>query len=282
MGRLSDVWQVERKDLSAFHRRTADLALDLQKQGWKVRHSQKNHLQFLAPDGVTTFATSNNEASYPIFLQKVESYWRAHPEHAPSTAKAKAKAPSRVQCPRPGCGKWFVDLDHLNVHINVDHEGLVRCPDCKYTHAQGRYVMLHRSQKHGYESPKKAQRKAAEARRKVKRQDHEAVEAVGIKVEHRYWQDNVVPSEPLMDTAEILANTTNREIHAALPRYDSESLGLKPVPAPEKPATTVRQISEKPWRDVPVEDILDMDVRALLYAYKAVGLQLRLQVRGNE
>ena len=88
-----------------------------------------------------------------------------------------------VPCPRPGCNRVYASLEQLNVHINVDHEHKVKCPDCDYYAGSQRLVNIHRSKKHGYESPGKAKRLAQEARRKVQQADIAAIEEIAARIE---------------------------------------------------------------------------------------------------
>ncbi|QDP44842.1 DNA binding protein [Microbacterium phage Araxxi] len=249
--------KLTRNDIKTFDGAATSLILEMGEAGWTGHlTSDGMHARMYSPDGLLQFTVSRNTYRKQAMANDRLAFerWRdAQPKKKP------AQQSTKVQCPRPGCGKWYVDLDALNDHINVDHENLFKCPDCHYAHRLKRAVALHRAQKHGYESPGKARRKELEAQRK-----HQPEPATDEEVFNDYaesWQHHDLGQVQIMDEREILS---------------IEPTTLKRLSAEEFAPPALEQ---NEWRDVPIKDILGMSVSDLMYAYKAVGLELRLQVR---
>ena len=167
-GTIGDRLALTRDDMRAWPGDTQDLIMQVQREGWSAYRTNNHHIKLLAPDGVTVLGVSTNKDSYRYTSEKVRKYKREHPTAAPAQP-AKARPTQKWPCPRPGCNKVYDTLDHLDLHIAVDHENLVKCPDCSYTHRLDRIVKIHRSKVHGYESPSKAGRLAAERKRAAKK-----------------------------------------------------------------------------------------------------------------
>lgn len=263
MPTIGESTSITRNNLLKFPEETKRLILELQKKGWRIFIDKNTHARLLAPDGVTTLGASTNDRAIGKIKALVSKYYAEHPE--PDVAPVRLQGASeKIQCPRPGCGRWFANFDFLDRHTHVDHEGLAICPEClKYYGKSERIVNMHRAREHGYESPTKAARKAAERRRK-----QEFVESIEV---HDSNFD-------LFDEQEILSIEPHKL------SYTAESLDLQPVPAPA-PVSVPQDQQPLPGNDMSWDDVtLTIGVRAsrlrnLINAYQAAGLEVRLQVR---
>ena len=164
MAEIGDSTSLRREDINDFPPQTIKLILQVQSKGWRAVRSNRNHVMLLAPDGESRFSASRNSNSWKFLKEDIARYERAHP----TVQAVETVATERWSCPRPECNKVYTSMDQLNAHIQADHEGLVKCPDCVHTAKNQRLLNLHRSKAHGYESPAKAGRLAAEAKRKRK------------------------------------------------------------------------------------------------------------------
>ena len=164
MAEIGDSTSLRREDINDFPPQTIKLILAQQSKGWRAVRSNRNHVMLLAPDGESRYSASRNSNSWKFLKEDIARYERDHPV----TATVKTVEVERVLCPRPDCVRAFGSLDQLNAHIQVDHENMVRCPDCVATFPDLRRMTVHRSRVHGYESPRKQARLAAEAKRKRK------------------------------------------------------------------------------------------------------------------
>ena len=169
-----------RNELRAFDTPSQDIILEMMADGWEGRRSAGSHVQ-LRNDLVNGSVSPGNKHNVN-YLRQLRNRGTAGsvavsavPQPA-APAKA-ATSPEKFKCPRPGCNRVYASLRQLSVHINVDHENKLRCPDCDYYGGSLRQVNLHRSKEHGYESPKKAQRLKAVAERKARVVDDAATEA---------------------------------------------------------------------------------------------------------
>ena len=262
MPSIGEATSITRADLLRFPKPTADIILSLQKNGWRVSINKNTHARLRAPDGVTIVGATTNKNSHVYLQQQVLKYNAGEPIEEP----AKATTSEKVRCPRPDCGKWFSDLDHLNIHINVDHENMAKCPDCEYTHRLSRIVQIHRSKSHGYESPSKARRKELARLRTQVAGDEAAFEnRTGEETQDELSQVQI------MDTAEILG------IEPVTRRID-ETVTM-PAPVEFDPPTMPLPGNDMSWESIRLDDLGNMTIDALLYVYQAAGLDLRLQVR---
>lgn len=200
---IGDLMKVTRTDIQDFPGDTIDLIIDLQKEGWRAQRSNRNHVMLFAPDGVTKYSASRNASSAKYLREDIARYKRgdkiltedelkeimdkeAVHDHdlkpygdegryrcticgGNTFTEADLPASQKFPCPHAGCQKFYTSQVKLNVHIAVDHEGYLKCPDCDEVRINERLLSIHRSRSHGYESPRKAQRKAQEANRAAKK-----------------------------------------------------------------------------------------------------------------
>ena len=171
MAEIGDSTSLRREDINDFPPQTIKLILEQQSKGWRAVRSNRNHVMLLAPDGKSRYSASRNGNSWKFLKEDIARYERAHP----TVQAVKTVATERWPCPRPECNKVYASMDQLNAHTQTDHEGLVKCPDCVYTAKNQRLLNLPRSRAHGYESPARAGRLAAAAKRKRKAKIEEAV-----------------------------------------------------------------------------------------------------------
>ncbi|URM86417.1 DNA binding protein [Microbacterium phage Gshelby23] len=254
--------KLTRNDIKTFDGAATSLILEMGEAGWTGHMTSDGaHVRMYSPDGLLQFTVSRNTYRKQAMANDRLAFerWRdAQPKKKP------AQQNTKVQCPRPGCGKWYVDLDALNDHINVDHEGLFKCPDCHYAHKLKRAVALHRAQKHGYESPSKARRKELEAQRKQPQPETpEQAEPA--------WARAELLTQQIMDTAEILS------IEPVTRRID-ETVTM-PAPVEFDPPIMPLPGNDMSWESIHLDDLGNMTLDTLLYVYQAAGLEMRVQVR---
>lgn len=162
---LGDQVQITRDDILDFSKGTIKLILELQKdKGWRAFRSSKNHVMLLAPDGVTRLGASRNNDATGYLQRAVRKYYEDKGEVEEAE---KVVAAEKFACPRPKCPKFFNTLDNLTIHINVDHEGKVKCPDCIETFEKPHVLGIHRAKAHGYVSPTRARRLELKAEREA-------------------------------------------------------------------------------------------------------------------
>lgn len=198
--KLGDILKVTRDDVQDFPGDTVDLIMDLQKEGWRAQRSNRNHVMLLAPDGVTRYSASRNASSAKYLAEDIARYKKGDKLDGVNDADIQEKVEhehdfspygnrmfrcsvcgetftekdrlimvaKKVPCPHTDCPRVFISQEKVNVHLAVDHEGHVKCPDCDETRENNRKLSIHRTHAHGYESPRKAQRKRQEAARREK------------------------------------------------------------------------------------------------------------------
>jgi hypothetical protein len=263
--------RLTRKDLNGFYKPTADLLLDLQEQGWRLKLGSNGHVVLFAPDGSFTFAAGKSENMFSVISSKARGWQAKNPPTRGPGVVLKGSS-EKVQCPRPGCGRWFANFDFLDIHTNVDHEGLVKCPDCVYYGKSDRIVKMHRAREHGYESPSKAARLAAKRLRE--QQPEPATDETVFNSYVESWQhEELLKQSPIMDKDEILSIEPHKL------SYTAESLDLKPVPPAPTTEAKPRQAQPK-WEDITASISARSDVlKSLIELYEIAGLEVRLQVR---
>ena len=259
--------RIKRYDIKTFDKAATSLILEMGEAGWTGHlTSDGMHVRMYSPDGAlqyTVSRTTYRKESMANGRLDFERWRDAQPK------QEKPVKTERWPCPRPDCNKTFVSLEKLSVHTNVDHEGLLKCPDCDYYHRKRSALNLHRANNHGYVSPTKHLRDA----RKLKPAQRALVD----------FDENRAAafSVQIMDEAEILA------IAAPAP-MTAEALELKPVPPVFTPSDTfIEAMGHKPiirdeWDAVHLDDITGMTLHQLLYVYASAGLELRLQVRKTQ
>ena len=208
-----------RNELRGFDTPSQDIILEMMADGWEGRRSVGSHVQ-LRNDLANGSVSPGNKHNVS-YLRQLRNRGTARSvavsavQQPAAPAKA-ATSPEKFKCPRPVCNRVYASLEQLSVHINVDHEHKLKCPDCDYYGDSLRRVNLHRSKEHGYESPKKAQRLKAVAERKARVVDDAAIEAPAEVVQP------AVPTveEPPVEQA-VPAETTAARV--------SQSLELAPI-----------------------------------------------------
>lgn len=165
MPSIGDQLLMQRSDLLTFPRKTVDLILEMQKEGWRGHRNAQGHVKMLAPDGKTHVMATQNPNS-PTYLRS------GYNQYKKKQGKEEMNSPSPKQaqkwpCARPTCPKVYATEQQLNTHIAVDHEKMLVCEytNCFETRANKQKLSLHMTAKHGYVSPRKAQRKKQEAAR---------------------------------------------------------------------------------------------------------------------
>lgn len=242
--------EMTRAELRAFDVAVQDLLIEMMGEGWTGRRSKGSHLQLQGPDLTTRGAISpsnRNNANYLRQLRSRGSVGSAKPAQLKVVVE-------KVNCPRPGCNKVYASLEHLNVHINVDHEHKLKCPDCDFYGNDTRQVNLHRSRHHGYESPKKQQRLEAEAKRKVQK----------------------LTGSPYAAGAEAIA-AVSAGIQAK-PAIDEELTALFEEPPVEQavPAETIVVVEAQSLELAPIRDLT---VAQLMAVAAAMGKTVEITVR---
>lgn len=209
--------EMTRVELRAFDSATQDLLIEMMGEGWTGRRSKGSHIQLQGPDLATRGAISPSNTSSVNYLRQLRNRGSVG-----SVKSAQPKlAVDKVKCPRPGCYKVYASLEQLNVHINVDHEHKLKCPDCDYYGDSTRQVNLHRAKHHGYESPKKAQRLKAKAKRETRQADIAAIEEIAARIEATPIDEELTAlfEEPQAEQA-VPAETTD---------VGTQSLELAPI-----------------------------------------------------
>lgn len=162
--KVGELLKVTRDDIQDFPGDTIQLIMDLQKEGWRAQRSNRSHVMLLAPDGVTKYSASRNANSAKYLSQDIAKYKRGETMHGePENIEEVKVQHEKFPCPHTDCPKQFVSQEKLNVHVAVDHEGYLKCPDCDEVRANNRALSQHRSRKHGYVSPRYKRRKELEA-----------------------------------------------------------------------------------------------------------------------
>ena len=173
---IGDSLELTPKDLNKFNKKMTDEILDAQKNGWRGHVNRQGHVSMLAPDGKDTVVVSANANAVNQLLLGINRYRRRVGEkvdEAKEIAKDKASVPQKWPCARPTCPKVYATEEQLNIHIAVDHEKRIKCPDCNETFKAPNVVGRHRQLKHGYVSPHKAKRLEQEANRAKKKLNEE-------------------------------------------------------------------------------------------------------------
>ena len=176
MPSIGDSLELTPKDLNKFNKKMTDEILDAQKNGWRGHVNRQGHVSMLAPDGKDTVVVSANANAVNQLLLGINRYRRRIGEkvdEAKEIAKDKASVPQKWPCARPTCPKVYATEEQLNIHIAVDHEKRIKCPDCNETFKAPNVVGRHRQLKHGYVSPHKAKRLEQEANRAKKKLNEE-------------------------------------------------------------------------------------------------------------
>jgi uncharacterized C2H2 Zn-finger protein len=181
--KLGDTLKVTRNDIQDFPGDTINLIMDLQKEGWRAQRSNRNHVMLLAPDGVSRYSVSRNANSSRYLAEDVRRYNAGESRVQMETEPMEDEVVTdtvKFTCPHTDCPRAYGTQEKLNVHIAVDHEGWLKCPDCDEVRQTKRLLSIHRAKKHGYESPRKAQRKNQEEARSIKK-----VEEALLRVDQR-------------------------------------------------------------------------------------------------
>ena len=167
---MKDEWHgIKPSDIKDCDGTSRSVLLQMAEHGWECRRSTGSHLQLRAPNGTRGTVSPNNKYNCNYLRQLFNRGGGAteFPKKGDPTVTPTIQDTVRVPCPRPGCPKVYASLIQLDTHIKVDHEHLVACSECDYWATNSRTLNLHRSKRHGYESPKKAERKRQEAARKA-------------------------------------------------------------------------------------------------------------------
>lgn len=200
--KVGEALKVTRDDIQDFPGDTIQLIMDLQKEGWRAQRSNRNHVMLLAPDGVSRYSASRNASSAKYLAEDVRRYKAGEERQPPEVEEEKTVVPAspKFPCPQKDCQKFYASQEKLNIHIAVDHEGYLKCPDCDETRADLRRLNIHRTRTHGYVSPRKAQRKQQEANREAVKAQLE--KSAGFREDFEKLQEKAEKSigrEKLMD-----------------------------------------------------------------------------------
>ena len=153
---------LQRSELSAFKKDVQDALLELSAEGWVGRRGKGSHLYLRSADRETSGVVSPGNKNNVNYLRQLRNRAAAPVKEASMPTIGETV---KVPCPRPGCNRVYASLEQLNVHINVDHEGRLKCPDCNETFAKANVLGQHRGLKHGYVSPTYEARKRQERKR---------------------------------------------------------------------------------------------------------------------
>jgi uncharacterized C2H2 Zn-finger protein len=277
---IGDSMQLRREDILDFPADTIKLILDMQKDGWRAQRSSKNHVMLLAPDGETRLGASRNPSSAKYLSEDLRRYNKAQGKEEVVPVKVKTVI-QKHSCPRPGCPKAFATEEALNVHIDVEHEGMIKCPDCNKTFFRASALGRHRQAIHGYVSPNRAKRLEQEAKRKEKDEEIEHSEhMVGIaEVMGNSSRAGLPPYEG--DLVETRTEGLLTRPHVDIKRVDPESVSIYIEPDPQD-VEHISFIDDRDSWTLDLEDILDMDIRTLARVLGAAGLKLELRTWKGE
>lgn len=220
--KVGEALKVTRNDIQDFPGDTISIIMDLQKEGWRAQRSNRSHVMLLAPDGVTKYSASRNANSAKYLAEDIARYKRGEKMKGESETSVEehkhrlfpygdngkyrcsicggntftegdleVSANPKIPCPVSDCNRFYVSQEKVNVHVAVDHEGYLKCPDCDEVRDTKQKLSLHRTSKHGYESPRRKRRKELEAEKVKAREEVLAATTEGSQ--------NVVANETKFD-----------------------------------------------------------------------------------
>jgi uncharacterized C2H2 Zn-finger protein len=175
--------KLTRDELRAFSHETTKIVLRLMAEGWTGRRSGSAHLRLLPPTGTDILSASTNANSAVYLQQEVDKWKKANGPSTPPPPRPSTAA-QKWPCPRPGCPKTYMSEEQLNDHTHLDHEKMLKCPECGEWFKRANTLGVHRAAKHGYQSPTYKQRKKAELKRNTRNADKLAIESIALKVEN--------------------------------------------------------------------------------------------------
>ena len=274
--------EMTRAELRAFDSATQDLLIEMMGEGWTGRRGKGSHIQLQGPDLATRGAISPSNTRNVNYLRQLRNRGSVG-----SVKPAQPKqAVDKVKCPRPGCYKVYASLEYLNAHINVDHEHKLKCPDCDYYGDSTRRVNLHRSKHHGYESPKKARRLEAQAKREARQADIAAIEETAAAIEATPIDPQIAVVEAERKEQKLTGSpyAAGQAAIAALfagppttSAIDEELTALFEVPTAEQavPAET----TDVKAQSLELAPIRDLTVAQLIAVAAAMGQTVEITVR---
>lgn len=169
MVKIGEALKLSRGDLGGYPQDTIKLIMDMQNDGWRATRSGSSHVVMMAPEGTHRITVSRNKNSAKFLSEDLKRYNAAR---GIDTKEEKEEVVVRVvtekhPCPRDSCPRAFNSEEALKVHVDVDHDGMLLCPEegCRETRETAQKMAIHRTHAHGYVSPRKAQRKKQEADR---------------------------------------------------------------------------------------------------------------------
>src|SRR6187402_2748032 len=196
---VGDLIKVTRDDIQDFPGDTIKLVLEMQKDGWRAQRSNRNHIMLFGPDGETRLSASRNADSARYLAEDLRKYNKANGKEE-KVVKVRTVS-QKFPCIKEDCNRTFNSAENLTLHVGLDHDGLIKCPDCNELAKDAKTLGRHRGIKHGYVSPRYAKRKAAEAKRE-KRDKAELFEVVD-SIPKKIVQGQILKDDEKYDTGAI-------------------------------------------------------------------------------
>lgn len=276
MATVGDVLKVSRDDIQDFPGDTIDLILEMQKEGWRAQRSNRNHVMLLAPDGETRFSASRNANSAKYLAEDRRRYNKAQGKEEVVPVKVK-RVTQKFPCPRDDCNRFFNSEENLKLHVEVDHEKRIKCPDCVETFAKAAGVGLHRRARHGYVSPGYAARKAKEAKRKSSEDADQDPNVIAFD-EMVSDMDQSVYSGVFKDPEiSVVATNLGYKSGDLLPNYHVGEDGVVTTIIEPKPLKEIDFLDERDSWTLNLDEVMDMDLRTIVKVLHAAGLKLELR-----
>lgn len=282
--KVGEALKVTRDDIQDFPGDTISIIMDLQKEGWRAQRSNRNHVMLLAPDGVTKYSASRNANSAKYLTEDIARYKRGETTHGePENIEEVKVQREKFPCPHTECPKQYASQEKLNVHIAVDHDGWVKCPDCDEVRATTRSLSHHRRSKHGYESPRYKRRKELEAE-KVKALD----EVLAATTE---GSQDVINDGTTFDEEFLEDHLRNYDGRPVLDIMDLRNLVPNDFPGLKRLAATTTNVDPEVVRTEDMEfidsrdswvlnhhNIIDRRIGTLEQILDAAGLRMEIRV----
>lgn len=283
MAKLGDLLKVERSDIQDFPRESVDMILYLQKKGWRAQRSNRNHVMLLAPDGETRFSVSRNANSARYLSEDIRRYENGDKLNGlgketleKMNTEVVEVVSKKFPCPQKDCPQSYISQEKLDVHIAVTHEGYLECPECDEIRESKRVLGIHRSLAHGYESPKKAQRKEYEARKAKEIADRLKVEGLppnatpNIKFDSSFVKKTAVLNVPVESVSvSSVSRYTDDTIPQLKESLKSFSKELDPV--------DLDFIDDRDSWTLDMSQIQDLRIIDVVRTLHAAGLKLEMR-----
>lgn len=276
--KVGELLKVSRDDIQDFPGDTIDLIMSLQKEGWRAQRSNRNHVMLLAPDKITKYSASRNANSAKYLREDIARYKRGEQmlgEEALAKMEKEIAVPAheKFPCPQADCPRFYASQEKVNVHVAVDHEGWVKCPNCDEVRDTVRSLSHHRRSIHGYVSPRYQKRKAQEANRKAK----EVLDDVIKTVDDGHFTQPAPIGQREKDLKEITKSMIDDTIRAAASDLPWSTEDAKVVRTDD-----LEFIDSRDSWVLDHRDIADRRIGTLEQILRATGLNMEIRVWKEE